>query len=481
MSQKVKKKGRKINNQNEGVNSAPYTKNEELQVTIDAIGSEGEGIAHVNGYTLFIKDTLIGDEALVKVIKTKKNYGYARLEKILTPSPHRVEPRCAVARQCGGCQLQHLDYEEQLRYKENKVKDCFKRIGHFGDEIDVMMEPIIGMDEPYYYRNKAQFPVGRDKEGRVVTGFYASRTHSIIDTPHCYIQAKVNDSLLGIIKTFLQEEGIEPYNEETHTGLVRHILTRVGFVTGEIMVCLVLNGKRLPNHEKLVKELEKVEGMTSISININTEKTNVILGPTCKTLWGQDYITDYIGEIKYQISPLSFYQVNPIQTKKLYETALEYADLSGNEVVWDLYCGIGTISLFLAKKAKQVYGVEIVPQAIDDAKNNAKINNITNAEFFVGAAEEVMPEKYKQSSESMSADVVVVDPPRKGCDEALLNTIVLMKPKRVVYVSCDPATLARDCRFLNDHGYEIKRIRAVDQFAHSTHVETVVLMSRKDK
>ncbi|WP_310604276.1 23S rRNA (uracil(1939)-C(5))-methyltransferase RlmD [Anaerosporobacter sp.] len=481
MGRDVKKNTRKVNRSSEGTNNAPYAKNDELNVTIDAIGSEGEGIAHVDGYTLFIKDALIGDEALVKVIKTKKSYGYARMEQILKPSPYRVEPRCGVARQCGGCQLQHLDYKEQLRYKENKVKECFKRIGHFGDEIDAVTEPIIGMEEPYYYRNKAQFPVGKSKEGKVITGFYASRSHAIIDTPHCYIQAEINDKLLEIVKVFLGEEGIEPYNEETQTGLVRHILTRVGFVTGEIMVCLVLNGKKLPNHEKLVKQLENIEGMTSICININTENTNVILGQTCKTIWGQDYITDYIGDIKYQISPLSFYQVNPVQTKKLYETALEYADLSGNEVVWDLYCGIGTISLFLAKNAKQVYGVEIVPQAIEDAKNNAKINDITNAEFFVGAAEEVMPEKYKQGADSMSADVIVVDPPRKGCDEALLSTIVEMKPERVVYVSCAPATLARDCRYLCDNGYEVRRIRAVDQFGHSVHVETVVLLEQKTR
>jgi 23S rRNA (uracil1939-C5)-methyltransferase len=455
-------------------------KNDEIEVIIDGLGSEGEGIAHVDGYALFIKEALVGEKAKVKIMKTKKSYGYARLMEILEPSPHRVEPKCAVARQCGGCQLQHLSYEEQLRFKQSKVTECLKRIGHFGEEIDAIMEPIIGMETPYYFRNKAQFPVGRGREGSIVTGFYASRTHSIIDTSHCYIQAEGNEELLNIVKDYMNEEGIEPYDEENHKGLVRHILTRIGFVTGEIMVCLVINGKQLPHADRLVARLTSVKGMTSISYDINMEKTNVIMGDKVVTLWGQPYITDYIGDIKYQISPLSFYQVNPVQTKRLYETALEYANLQGNEIVWDLYCGIGTISLFLAQKAKQVYGVEIVPQAIDDAKRNAQINNITNAEFFVGAAEEIMPQKYQESNGSMSADVIVVDPPRKGCDEALLDTIVKMQPERVVYVSCDPATLARDLRYLCDSGFELKRVRAVDQFGHSGHVETVVLLHLKN-
>lgn len=469
----------KMNKNNELNATHLYNKDDEIEVVIDALGSEGEGIAHIDGYALFIKDAVIGDKVLVKIMKTKKNYGFARLMNIIEPSKDRVEPKCPIARQCGGCQIQHYAYDAQLAYKQNKVTECFKRIGHFGEEIDTMMEPIIGMEDPYYYRNKAQFPVGKNKEGEIVTGFYASRTHSIIDTSHCYIQAEVNEELLNIVKDFMKEEEIPVYNEEYHTGLVRHILTRVGFVTGEIMVCIVINGSKLPSYEKLVDRLTQVKGMTSITININKEKSNVILGQKVKTLWGQGYITDYIGDIKYQISPLSFYQVNPVQTKRLYETALEYADLSGNEIVWDLYCGIGTISLFLAKKAKQVYGVEIVPQAIEDAKKNAEINNIENAEFFVGAAEYLMPEKYEESEGQMSADVVVVDPPRKGCEEALLETIVKMNPNRVVYVSCDPATLARDCRYLCDNGYELKKIRPVDQFGHTGHVESVCLLSRK--
>jgi 23S rRNA (uracil1939-C5)-methyltransferase len=452
-------------------------KNDEIELEIEDMGSEGEGIGRINGYTLFIKDALEGDRILAKVMKTKKSYGYARMMKIISPSPFRVEPKCGIARQCGGCQLQHLSYEKQLNYKNNKVKNCLQRIGKFSN-MDAIMEPILGMDEPYYYRNKAQFPVGKDKEGNLITGFYAGRTHAIISSDDCGIQAKENEKILRIVKSFLVENKIEPYNEETHSGLIRHILTRVGYTTGEIMVCLIINGNKLPNQEQLIKRLSSVDGMKSLSINVNKEKTNVILGKKVITLWGQDYITDYIGDVKYQISPLSFYQVNPIQTKKLYETALSYAGLQGDEVVWDLYCGIGTISLFLAKKAKQVYGVEIVPEAIHDAKVNAQINQITNAEFFVGAAEDVLPSKYKDSKGSMKADVIVVDPPRKGCEESLLDTIVQMEPKKVVYVSCDPATLARDLKYLCERGYQLDKVRACDMFPQTVHVETVCLLKR---
>ena len=452
-------------------------KNDLVTVTIEDIGSEGEGIGKVNGYPLFLKDATIGDVVEAKVIKAKKNYGYGKVEKIITPSKDRVEPKCPVARQCGGCSIQHLSYEKQLEYKQKKVKNCLERIGHF-ERIEEKMEPILGMEEPWYYRNKAQFPVGINKDGAIITGFYAGRTHAIIDNIHCYIQAKVNEEILDIVKQFLTENQIEPYNETTHTGLVRHILTRVGFVTGEIMVCLILNGKKLKNADQLIERLKTIDGMTSISINVNKEKTNKILGNKVITLWGQDTITDYIGNVKYQISPLSFYQVNPIQTRVLYGKALEYADLKGEETVWDLYCGIGTISLFLAQKAKRVYGVEIIPEAIEDARKNAKLNGMENVEFFVGKAEEVLPEQYEKNK--VYADVIVVDPPRKGCDETLLNTMITMAPKKIVYVSCDPATLARDLKILCENGYEIQKVQVVDQFAHTAHVETVCLLSKKD-
>ncbi len=452
-------------------------KNMEFVTEIHDITSDGEGVGHVNDYTLFIKDAVVGDKIRVKVLKTKKNYGYGRIMEILVPSPYRVVPKCAIARQCGGCQLQHLDYGAQLKYKENKVKNCLERIGKL-QGVEEKLEPIIGMEEPYYYRNKAQFPVGKDKDGQIIMGFYAGRTHSIMDTEHCYIQAPVNETLLSIVRKFMEEFNIQPYDEETQQGLVRHVLTRVGFKTGEIMVCLVVNGKKLSHSDVLVERLREVDGMTSISLNVNREKTNVILGKEIIWLWGQEYITDYIGDVKYQISPLSFYQVNPQQTRRLYETALEFAGLTGNEVVWDLYCGIGTISLFLAQKAKQVYGVEIVPEAIEDAKRNAQINGIGNVTFFAGAAEEVLPEKYRESNGAMKADVIVVDPPRKGCDERLLETVVNMEPEKVVYVSCDPATLARDLRFMEDRGYEVKRVRACDMFPHSVHTEIICLLGR---
>lgn len=456
-------------------------KNDEFELEIDDIGTEGEGIAHIDGYALFIKDAIPGDVVRTKVIKAKKNYGYGRLIEIVKPSKDRVEPVCPVARQCGGCQIQHLSYDAQLAYKENKIKNCLVRLGKFPKEqIDEIMEPLMGMEEPYHYRNKAQFPVGRNKDGELVTGFYASRTHSIIPATNCAIQDKRNEEILNTVLVFMKEFGIEPYDEVTHTGLVRHILTRVGYHTGEIMVCLVLNGKSLPHQDVFVERLAKIDGMKSISINVNREKTNVILGNKVKTLWGADYIVDSIGTIKYQISPLSFYQVNPVQTQKLYQTALDYAGLTGNEIVWDLYCGIGTISLFLAKQAKMVYGVEIVPEAIADANRNKEFNQIENVEFFVGASETVLPEKYRESGGKMSADVIVVDPPRKGCDVSLLQTILDMGPERVVYVSCDPATLARDLRFLCDGGYELKKVRGCDMFGHSGHVETVVLMSKEN-
>ena len=342
---------------------------------------------------------------------------------------------------------------------------------------DYVMHPIIGMEHPYYYRNKAQFPVGLGKDGQIVTGFYAGHTHVIVDSAHCCIQAPVNEQLLVIVKKWMTDHDIAPYDETTHKGLVRHILTRVGFKTKEIMVCLIINGKKLPHSESLVEALREIPGMTSISFNINQEKTNVILGSKVVTLWGQDYITDYIGDVRYQISPLSFYQVNPVQTEKLYGVALKFANPGPNDVIWDLYCGIGTISLFMAKKAKQVYGVEIVPQAIDDAKRNAAINDIHNAEFYVGKAEEVLPQTYER--EHIHADIIVVDPPRKGCDESLLACITQMQPKRVVYVSCDPATLARDLKYLEERDYKVKEVQCVDMFGHSVHVETVVLLSHK--
>ena len=398
--------------------------------------------------------------------------------ELLEASADRVEPNCPYYRQCGGCQIQALSYEKQLEFKENKVRNNLERIGGF---TKIPMEPIVGMDEPYHYRNKAQFPVGTDKEGHIVTGFYAGRTHTIIPNRDCALGLPVNREILDIVIDFMEKYHISTYDEKTGKGLVRHVLIRCGFSSQEKMVCLIINGKSLPHGEKLVEALRKIDGMTSISLNCNTERTNVILGHKTIVLWGQEYITDQIGDISYEISPVSFYQVNPVQTEKLYGLALEYADLHGEETVWDLYCGIGTISLFLAQKAKQVYGVEIIPQAIENAKRNAVKNGIENAEFFVGKSEEVLPEFYEKEAAAgrkAHADVIVVDPPRKGCDEKLLDTIVKMAPDRVVYVSCDSATLARDLKILCEQGYELKRVRAVDQFCHTVHTEAVCCLHR---
>ena len=475
-----------------------YQKDDIITVVISDMGTDGEGIGKIDGFTFFVKDAVIGDEVEAKIMKVKKGYAYARLLKLITASPHRTEPRCPYHRQCGGCQIQALDYKCQLLFKENKVKNNLNRIGSFPMELlDQCMEPIVGMEEPYHYRNKAQFPVGYGKKGELITGFYAGRTHDIIPNTDCALGVQENKEILECILDFMRAYKITPYNEASGEGTVRHILIRKGFSTGEIMVCVVLNGEKLPHEDKLIEKLSTLKGMTSISVNINQEKTNVIMGKTCRTLWGEDTITDVIhmrdiacinsGEehcaaddgITFAISPLSFYQVNPVQTEKLYSLALDYAGLTGTETVWDLYCGIGTISLFMARRAKQVYGIEIVEQAIIDARENARRNGIDNARFYVGKAEEVLPALYEQ--EGIYADVICVDPPRKGCDSACLETIVKMAPRRIVYVSCDSATLARDLKYLCANGYALRRVRAVDLFGQTVHVESVIMMQLVEK
>ena len=480
---------------------AQYSKNDIVTVKIEDIGTEGEGIGKLEGFTLFVKDAVMGDVVEARLVKVKKNYAYARLEKVLTFSPLRVKPVCPYHKQCGGCQIQAMSYEAQLQFKENKVKNNLVRIGGFDQLfIESVMEPVVGMEQPWHYRNKAQFPVGTDKDGRIITGFYAGRTHSIIANTDCALGVEENEPILQKVLAYMQNEKVSAYDETTGQGLVRHILIRKGFTSGEIMVCLVINGKSLPKEDRLVSTLREISGMTSIWLNYNTKNTNVIMGTEGRVLWGQNTITDVIHRrsieeinsgkdclrydskenapqgITFAISPLSFYQVNPIQTEKLYSLALEYAGLTGEETVWDLYCGIGTISLFMAQCAKEVHGVEIVPQAIEDARKNAERNHIENATFYVGKAEEVLPRLYEE--EHIFADVICVDPPRKGCDEACLNTIIKMAPKRIVYVSCDSATLARDLKYLCENGYEIKKVRAVDQFGQTVHTETVCLLSK---
>ena len=533
-----------------------YRKNDIVTVTIEDIGNDGEGIGKSEGYTLFVKDAVIGDTVEARITKCKKNYGYARVEKVVTPSSFRVEPRCRFHRQCGGCQIQAMSYERQLAYKQDKVRNHLIRIGGFPEEkVDAVIEPVIGMENPWHYRNKAQYPVGYDRNGKLVTGFYAGRTHDIIANTDCALGIPENKVILEAVLEYMRENKVTAYRETEGTGLVRHVLIRTGFATGEIMVCIVINGKKLPEEGELVRKLtglsfaqkdnegtlrcdtqdqmiskdEKVyrfeskscevpespsgqepglkrdiyeygngtkgrlfcQRIESISVSINTEKTNVIMGKEIRMLWGKDRIRDNLGGISFAISPLSFYQVNPIQTEKLYSLALDYAGLTGKETVWDLYCGIGTISLFMAKKAKQVCGVEMIPEAIEDARTNAQDNQIENAQFYVGKAEDVLPAFYEgaignrmtDADEQMRhPDVIVVDPPRKGCDEKCLETMIAMRPERIVYVSCDSATLARDLKVLCAGGYELEKVRAVDQFGHSVHVETVCLLSnRKSK
>lgn len=470
-------------------------KNDLFEIEITDMGVDGEGIGHYDGMTFFVKDAIVGDVILARATKLKKNYGYARVEEMKKPSTFRVSPKCENHRRCGGCQIQAMDYQKQLSFKQEKVKNNLLRIGGFSEDlVEKVMEPIVGMEDPYRYRNKAQFPIGQDKEGNPIAGFYASRTHSIIPVSDCMLGVEVNQQIIDTVLSYMKSNHVPAYNEETRKGLLRHVLIRTGFVSDEIMVCLIINGDKLPKQDELVMELSKISGMTSISVNSNKKNTNVILGDVTKCIWGQPVIQDElqaldvsdfktrVGKpISYEISPQSFYQVNPKQTEKLYSLAMEYANLTGKESVWDLYCGIGTISLFLSQKAKQVYGVEIVPQAIEDAKRNAKNNGIENAKFFVGKAEEVLPEFYENNDGEMNhPDVIVVDPPRKGCDELCLSTMVKMQPERIVYVSCDSATLARDLRYLVDAGYELQKVRPVDQFAHTTHVECVTLLQKKN-
>lgn len=467
----------------------PWKKNDELILEIVDMGSEGEGIGRADGYALFVKGALPGEVIRARIMKIRKNFGYARMVEIIQASPDRVEPVCPVARQCGGCQLQHCSYERQLQWKQEKIMNCLRRIGGLDVQLPeeagdraVMMEPILGMKEPYHYRNKAQFPVGYDRDGKLVAGFYAGRTHQVIPQTDCLIQDPCNHIILDTILAFMEQYQISAYQEEIHTGLVRHILIRVGKATGQVMVCLIINGEEIPHAEELIRQLQecKIDGnITSICLNRNEDRTNRILGDEIVPLYGQTYIEDCIGTIRYRISPLSFYQVNPDQTVRLYETALEYADLQGGETVWDLYCGIGTISLFLSQKADRVCGVEIVPQAVENARENARLNQITNVEFYTGAAEEVVPDQYEKSGRELHADVVVVDPPRKGCDVKLLETVVQMEPEKIVYISCDPATLARDLKYLCGQGYVLKRVRGCDMFGMSYHVETVVLLTKK--
>ena len=451
----------------------PVNKNDYIDVTFEDLTHDGAGVAKVEGYPLFVPNGLPGEKAKVKVIKVNKSYGIGRLIELYEKSPYRVDIPATEKNKYGGCQLEHISYEGQLKYKENQVRQVLARIGKLED---VVVHPIIGMEHPWHYRNKAQVPVG-EKDGKLIAGFFKPRSHEIVDMDESVIQLSEVNEAIQTVKEICIELSIPAYHEESHQGVLRHIMARFGKQTGELMVVIITKTADIPHKNRLVEEIiSRLPKVKSIVHNVNSKRTNVILGEKTKVLWGNEFIYDYIGDVKFAISALSFYQVNPVQTKVLYDKALEYADLSGTESVIDAYCGIGTISLFLAKKAKKVFGVEVVPEAIEDAKRNAKLNGIENVEFAAGEAEVVIPKWYKQGN---AADVLVVDPPRKGCDEALLRTILEMKPKRIVYVSCNPSTLARDLRILEDGGYKTLEVQPVDMFPQTMHVECCVLLVKK--
>ncbi|KIO70785.1 23S rRNA (uracil(1939)-C(5))-methyltransferase RlmD [Caldibacillus thermoamylovorans] len=453
----------------------PVKKNDYIDVEFVDLTHEGQGVAKIDGFPVFVPGGLPGEYAQIKILNVKKNYGYGKLIEIREKSPYRVEIPKEDMHKYGGCQLHHMSYEGQLQFKQNLVEQTLTRIGKLQD---VNIHPIIGMEQPFHYRNKAQVPVG-ERNGRLITGFYKPRTHEIIDTDESVIHMEAINDAIKIVKEICSELGVAAYNEEAHTGVLRHIMARFGRKTDELMIVLITRTEKLPHREEIVgKIVAALPNVKSIVHNVNPKRTNVILGEKTQVLWGQDVIYDYIGNVKFAISPRSFYQVNPVQTQVLYDKALAYAGLTGEEIVIDAYCGIGTISLFLAQQAKKVYGVEVVSDAINDAKKNADLNGITNVEFTVGEAETVIPNWAK---EGIHADVIVVDPPRKGCDAALLKTIIEMKPKRVVYVSCNPATLARDLGILEADDYQTVEVQPVDMFPMTMHVECVVLMSRVEK
>ena len=494
-------------------------KNDLIRLEITDLTEEGQGVGKKDGLVFFVKDSVMGDKVEARILKVKKNYAYAKVEKLLEASPYRITPFCPVAGKCGGCQLQHLSYEKELAWKENRIAQSMIRIaGLSPEEVESKKEGILG-GVLSRYRNKAQYPVQNGKvigEEKTVSGrafaerkkgseneqesydslrmgFYGFHSHRIIETEDCLINSAENPLILNCIKDWAREYKISGYEEETGKGLLRHIFLRKGFSTGEILLCLVLNGKSLPHGKELWEKLASVladksnpSKIVGLCVNINEGQGNAILGRETRCLYGKDSIEDKIGELSFSISVPSFYQVNPAQTEKIYGKALEYAALTGEETVWDCYCGIGTISLFLAQKAKQVYGLEIVPEAIENAKKNAEKNGLHNTEFYVGAAEEVLPkwvQEQKREGKDVGnlVDVVSLDPPRKGCDEACLSAVLELSPKRIVYVSCDPGSLARDIKYLREGGYALEKWVGIDNFPRTGHVETVCILSYKMK
>lgn len=451
---------------------APVKKNDVIKITIDDLGTHGEGIGRYEGYTLFVDGGLPGEEVEVKVIKVNKNFGFGKLLHTITTSPNRVEPKCSVARQCGGCQLQHLSYDAQLAYKTKKVTDVLERIGKIDN---VRVHDTIGMEDPWHYRNKVTYPV-RSDNGLTKVGFYAGRSHRVVEHDTCYIQEQRNDVIVSTVKEWMIRFGITPYDEKKGTGMVRHIMTRHSSKEDIFHVTIVTNKRKMKHLDQLVEALSELDYVDGISTSLHLEKNNVILGETAELVWGNLYLEDTIGENAFTISPKSFFQVNQKQTEVLYDKTIELAGITGEETALDLYCGIGTISIALARKCKEVIGVEIAESAILDAVKNAEKNDLDNVRFYVGAAEEVIPALVKD--ESISADLVVVDPPRKGCEESLLETIVSIGPAKMVYVSCDPGTLARDLKYMVEKGYEVVEVQPVDLFPHTLHVETIVALNK---
>lgn len=448
-------------------------KNETYKTVITGMTTEGSGVGRIDGTAVFITNTAVGDVIEAKIIKTSKNYAIGRVENILEPSPDRIEPDCKYFKQCGGCTYRHISYDAECKIKKQRVEDAVKRIGGFEN---LKINELVAGPSRNSYRNKAQLPVGKDNNGNLVMGFYAYHSHRIVDSTNCNLQPPVFSEIGEIVRRWAVENNIEPYNEATHKGLLRHLYLRYGESTGEIMVCLVINGNSINNTDSLIKQLKTISGFKSLQLNINKEKTNVILGKKCITLYGSDFITDILCGLRFNISPLSFYQVNRTQAERLYQTAQNYARLSKDDVLLDLYCGTGTIGLSMAHKVKKLVGVEIIPQAIENAKHNARLNNITNAEFICADAAKAAQQLEKSG---LMPTVIIVDPPRKGCDKELIETISHISPKRVVYVSCDSATMARDIKIFNTLGYTPQEVTPVDMFPGTSHVECVCLMIKE--
>lgn len=444
-------------------------KNQDIQLNIEGYTAEGNGVGHYKGQAVFVSGAAKGDTIIAHIIKAKKTYAVGIIKQILKKSPDRIDVDCLHFRSCGGCVYRHISYEAEKQLKRQKVVDAFTRLAH----IDVPVKDIVTC-ETERYRNKAQYPVGFDKE--IVAGFYAQKSHRIINSSDCVLQPEEFSKIVEIVKKWMTEFGISAYDSINHEGLIRHIYIRKAFVTGQIMVCLVINGDKIPKSQELVDDLLKIKGLASVTLNKNTEKTNVILGLECKTLWGNDYIEDILCGVKIRLSPLSFYQVNHDCAELLYKKALDYVGAKGDETILDLYCGAGTIGLSMAKDVKKVIGVEIIPEAIEDAKENAKRNNIENCEFYCGDAKEAVKILKEQNIEP---DAVILDPPRKGCDREVLEYVAEMNPKKIVYVSCDVSTQARDCAILRELGYETAEVTPVDMFPRTSHTESVALIIKK--